>query len=72
MKANNSKSMMQEYAGLSAQFAVGTAITVYAGIWLDGKMGLRKPIFTWLLPLLFIIGMLYKIIKDNTINKDTN
>lgn len=61
---------MQEYAGLSAQFAVGTAITVYAGIWLDSKMGLRKPIFTWLLPLIFIIGMLYKIIKDNTTKKD--
>ena len=71
MKENNSRNIMKEYAGLSAQFAVGTAITVYAGIWLDEKMGLRKPIFTWLLPLVFIIGMLYKIIKDNTTNKDT-
>ncbi|MFC4230426.1 AtpZ/AtpI family protein [Parasediminibacterium paludis] len=70
MKENNSKNILQEYAGLSAQFAVGTAITVYIGIWLDGKMGQLKPIFTWLLPLTFIIGMLYKIIKDNTTNKD--
>jgi hypothetical protein len=70
MNDNNSKNIMQEYAGLSAQFAVGTAVTVYSGIWLDGKLGFHKPVFTWLLPLIFIIGMLYKIIKDNTTKKD--
>lgn len=66
MKQNNSKNIMAEYGGLAAQFLIGTAIAVYGGIWLDGKMSAKTPIFTWLLPLVFIIGMLYKIIKDNT------
>ncbi len=69
MKANNSKNIMAAYGSLAAQFLVGTAVTVYGGIWIDKKINAKTPVFTWVLPLLFIIGMLYKIIKDNTSTK---
>lgn len=61
----NSKSLMQ-YAGFAAQLVVGLLLAVYAGLWLDKRTGINIPIFIWLLPLLLLIGMLIKVVKDTS------
>jgi hypothetical protein len=62
-KPNNS---LMQYAGFAAQLAIGLLLAVYAGKWLDGKTGLRFPVLIWLLPLILLIGILIKVVKDTS------
>ena len=62
-KPNNT---LLQYAGFAAQLAVGLLLAVYAGKWVDGKTGSSVPVFIWLLPLLLLIGILIKVVKDTS------
>ena len=55
-----------QYAGFSAQLAVGLILAVYAGMWLDKQTGIKIPIFIWLLPLVILVAMLFKVVKDTS------
>jgi hypothetical protein len=63
-KPNNNPLM--QYAGFAAQLAVGLLLAVYAGMWIDKRAGIRIPLLIWLLPLLLLIGMLIKVVKDTS------
>ena len=62
-KTNNS---LMQYAGFAAQLAVGLILAVYAGMWLDKQTGIKIPIFIWLLPLVILVAMLFKVVKDTS------
>ncbi|MBV9987156.1 MAG: hypothetical protein JO301_05725 [Chitinophagaceae bacterium] len=55
-----------QYAGLAAQLAAGLLLTVYLGMWIDKWVRFGIPVFIWLLPLLLIIGMIVKAIRDTS------
>ncbi len=52
------------YAGLGAQFLIAIALGIFVGLKIDEWLKFSFPLLVWLLPLLIIIGMLIKIIKD--------
>jgi Putative F0F1-ATPase subunit Ca2+/Mg2+ transporter len=60
---NNNKDLMR-YAGLATQMMAGLGIAVFIGIKADKWVRLSFPVFTWLLPLLVLAGMLYRIVKE--------
>ncbi|MBS1738841.1 MAG: AtpZ/AtpI family protein [Bacteroidetes bacterium] len=64
-KQENNKTLMK-YAGMGVQFLVSIALAVYIGIKADGWMQLSFPLFVWLLPLIMIFGITYKIIKETS------
>jgi len=66
---NQNNNQLQRYAGLGAQFLAGIGIAVFLGLKADGWMKLSFPLLVWLLPLLIIFGMIYKIFKDTAANK---
>jgi hypothetical protein len=41
-------------------------LTVYLGKWIDKWTRLGIPVFIWALPLLLIIGMIIKAIRDTS------
>ena len=55
-----------QYAGFAAQLAVGLILAVYAGMWLDKQTGFKIPLLIWLLPLILLIAMLVKVVKDTS------
>ena len=55
---------------LAAQIFAGLIITVFAGKWIDEKLHFSFPVFIWLLPLIFIIGMILKVVKDTSKKKN--
>ena len=55
-----------QYAGFAAQLAVGLILAVYAGMWLDKRIDIGIPLLIWLLPLLLLIAMLLKVVKDTS------
>lgn len=57
---------LKQYAGYATQLLAGLGLAVYAGWWLDGKTGFAIPIFIWSFPLILLIGMLWKVVRDTT------
>ena len=68
---DNSKLLLQ-YAGLGAQLLVLLGLAVFAGIKLDKKFQFTFPILVWALPLLVLIGIMVKAIRDTSKKNDSN
>ena len=58
-----------KYAGLGTQIFVALGLMVFFGIKLDEWLGLSFPVSTILLPLMVIVAMLYKLLKDTNARK---
>ena len=53
-----------KYAGLGMQFLVSIGLGIFIGLKVDKWLHFSFPLLVWLLPLLIIIGIIVKIIKD--------
>ena len=60
------KNLLLQYASLGSQLFAGLLVTVFGGKWIDGKLHWSFPVFIWLLPLIFIIVIILKVIKDTS------
>ncbi len=69
-KNKSNKHLLIQYASMGAQIFAGLLVFVFAGKWLDSKLHFAFPVLVWLLPLIFIIGMIIKVVKDTS--KDKN
>lgn len=70
-KQNNSD--LLRYAGLGAQIFVSLGIAVYIGHLADSKwLQLSFPIFTIVLPVLVLAGLIYSLIKETSKKKDND
>jgi len=65
-KRDNGKKLMLQYAGLATQLVVSLGTGVFIGYWVDKKTAITVPVFTWLLPLLILIAIFIKVIKDTS------
>jgi hypothetical protein len=65
----NDNSLLLKYAGLATQLFVALGLSVYLGLKLDGWLALKNPIFVWVLPLMVIAAIIYKVIKDTSPKK---
>jgi len=66
----SNKSLLIQYAAIGTQLFAGLIITAFVGKWIDAKLHFSFPVLIWLLPLLFIVGMLLKAIKDTSKKKN--
>ena len=57
---------LMQYAGMGAQFLVSIAIGIFIGLKLDDWLNFSFPLLVWLMPLLIIIGLTIKIVKDTS------
>ncbi|SDD21626.1 AtpZ/AtpI family protein [Niabella drilacis] len=57
-----------KYLGLAAQLLVMIGLAVYAGLWLDKKLGVA-PLFIILLPLLVLGATFYQLYKETVKKK---
>lgn len=69
MPKNESNKLLWRYAGLGFTFLVAIGIALFIGDKLDSYIKTNFPILVWLLPLLFIISILIKVIKDSNSKK---
>jgi len=65
-KRDNGKKLMLQYAGLATQLRISLGAGVLIGYWVDKKTAITVPVFTWLLPLLILIAIFIKVIKDTS------
>ena len=64
----NNKDLLA-YAGLATQFLVMIGAALFAGLKADKWLHFSFPLTSWILPLLAIAAMLYKIYKDTSAKK---
>ena len=55
-----------KYAGLGMQIFVSLGLAVFAGYKLDHWIGMRFPVFVWVLPLIVLFLMIYKLIRETS------
>ena len=63
-KSNNN--ILWRYAGMGAQILVSLGLALFIGLKLDAWIRTPFPLLVWLLPLLVIIVMIIKTIKDTS------
>ena len=68
-KKKTDNSLLLKYAGFATQLTVALAVSVYAGLRLDSLFKFRNPVIVWVLPLLIIVVLIYKVIKDTAPKK---
>ncbi len=64
MKSNSNQIQWGKFAGLASQWAVALTLLIFLGKYIDQKMGRVAPLFLWILPSLFIVFSLFKIVRD--------
>ena len=64
MKNINNQIQWGKFAGLASQWAVALTLLIFLGKYIDQKVGREAPLFLWIIPSLFIIFSLFKIIRD--------
>ncbi|MEO5967287.1 MAG: hypothetical protein ABIP69_03425 [Ferruginibacter sp.] len=57
------------YAGLASQFLIGIGIMVFGGLKADEYFKFKVPLLVWILPLLLIISVIIKLIKETSSKK---
>lgn len=62
-------SLLLKYAGLATQLLVALGLAVYLGMQADKWLHFSMPLAVWVLPLLVIAGVMYKVIKDTSAKK---
>jgi F0F1-type ATP synthase assembly protein I len=63
-KQPDSKSGWMRYLGLASQLMVALALSVWAGIVIDKRLGNSMPLLVWILPLLIIAVTIFKLVKE--------
>lgn len=67
MKGNKqTNKLLWKYAALGSQFFAAIVIGIFIGLKADEWLNTSMPLLVWILPLLFIIGMLIRIVIDTS------
>lgn len=66
---NDSNKQLMRYAGLAMQFLVSIGLAVFIGLKADGWLKISIPLLVWLLPLLIICGIIFKLVRETSNKK---
>ena len=58
------------YAGLGMQLFVSLGLAVFAGYKVDKWIGMKFPVFVWVLPLVVLFLIIYRLIKETSKRND--
>jgi hypothetical protein len=58
-----------KYAGMATQFFIAIGLSVFIGIKLDQWLHISFPVLVWVIPLLVIVSLIYKLIKETNRKK---
>lgn len=54
------------YAGLAMQWIILLVFALYLGKWVDEEWMNNESLFIWLVPLLGLVGLILKLIKETS------
>ena len=68
----NNNSDLLRYAGMGSQMLAVLAAAVFIGIKLNKWLKISPPLLVIILPVISLIGIFYKVLKDTSKRKDSN
>jgi hypothetical protein len=71
-KQNKGTSELMRYAGLASQIFVSLGIAVFAGYKADQWLKVPIPLLVWILPLVVVCMIIYKLIKETSKRNKNN
>lgn len=70
-KQTNNSAELVRYAGLGGQLLVSLGLAVFAGYKGDKWIKISFPLLVWLLPLVVLALIIYKLVKDTSKKNDS-
>lgn len=58
--------LLYKYAGLTVQLMVALALALYAGYSIDRWLNFATPLLVWILPLVVVVALIFKVIRDTS------
>lgn len=71
-KPNKPSSDLLRYAGLGGQIFASLGIAVFIGYKADAWLKVPLPLLVWILPIIILCAIIYKLIKETTKRNKTN
>jgi len=68
----NNNQLLWKYAGLTTLLLIGIGIFVFAGNKIDEFFKWKTPIAVWVLPLVFILAIIIKIVIETSKKNNSN
>lgn len=69
---NKNTSDVMRYAGLGMQLFASLGIAVFIGVKADKWLKISFPVFAWVLPLVVLCMMIYKLIRETSKRKEND
>ncbi len=60
------KQLLWKYAGMGTQILLSLGMAAFAGYHADKWIGWQFPLLVWLAPLVFLVVLFLKIVKDTS------
>ncbi|MEI6946030.1 hypothetical protein V9K67_02435 [Paraflavisolibacter sp. H34] len=71
-KRSGNAGELMRYAGLASQIFVSLGVAVFAGYKADQWLKVPFPLLVWLIPLVVLVMMIYKLIQETSKRKKDN
>jgi hypothetical protein len=69
-RSNNNYSDLLRYASMGTQIFVGLGLAVFVGLKADKWLKISAPLLVLILPVIVLVGIIYKIVKETSKQKD--
>ena len=71
-RSNNNYSDLLRYASMGTQIFVGLGLAVFIGLKIDKWLKISAPLLVIILPVIVLVGIIYKIVKETSKQKDSD
>jgi len=69
-RSNKSYSDLLRYASMGTQIFVALGLAVFVGVKVDKWLKISAPLLVLILPVIVLVGIIYKIVKETSKQKD--
>ena len=69
-RSNKSYSDLLRYASMGTQIFVALGLAVFVGLKVDKWLKISAPLLVLILPVIVLVGIIYKIVKETSKQKD--
>ena len=71
-RSNNNYSDLLRYASMGTQIFVALGLAVFVGLKVDRWLKISAPLLVLILPVIVLVGIIYKIVKETSKQKDSD
>jgi chromate transport protein ChrA len=71
-RSNKSYGDLLRYASMGTQIFVALGLAVFVGVKVDKWLKISAPLLVLILPVIVLVGIIYKIVKETSKQKDSD